>query len=119
MSSPLKVFSVRSSFTVPYQVPAIDVLDEDSGVLVLPPAQPTIVNLLVGEIEWSVVSGATGYYVERLVSGTLWDTQFEVTDPEQDFYFHEDILGPAFYRVRAYNTAGASVPSNSMFLAGE
>jgi hypothetical protein len=73
MLEALLTFQVREPVAEEYQVPAVDVLNDDSGgVLVVPPPAPVIVSVTGAGVLWETLDTATGYYVEQLVSGTVW-----------------------------------------------
>jgi hypothetical protein len=117
MFAALEVFNVREAFVPDYQAPAIDVLDDDGGVLVLPPGAPQMLWVIPVDAAWTTVAGATGYRLERRISGTIYETIYDGATSGTGIGALETIIAPAFYRVRAYNAAGVSAPSHPMFLA--
>lgn len=114
MISPLQVFQTREVYGSTYQVPAVDVLsDETGGVLLLVPNAPPIFHVALGYLEWGSTANADGYIVEYL-SGTIWLQLQDVGDVLS--LSDAAITAPGYYRVKAYNVAGKSLPSNVMFL---
>jgi hypothetical protein len=81
MFSFTKIFSIREPVEEEYQVPAMDVLDDAGGVLILPPPAPILISVHSTGIEWETTELATGYYVENLSSGTIWGRIGTVSQP--------------------------------------
>ena len=122
MNKSLRVFDVREAYEPPYQVPAIDTLDGfDIGVLAPPSDAPVIVFVVPGEVLWRLSSDTTvtGYRVERVLTGTIWEVIGTVGSTTDRLIDEAQIVAPAYYRVRAFNPVGNGPASNVVFLAVE
>lgn len=102
---------------VRYQTPAMDVLSDDTGgvLLVIPPAPP-IYHVEVGLLKWGPADTADGYIVEHLV-GPRWTELKTVGNVLESA--DAGITAPGYYRVRGFNLAGNGLPSLVMFLESE
>jgi hypothetical protein len=84
MFEALRIFEVREPFAEDYQVPAVDTLsDSGSGVIILPPPAPVIIDITTGGLLWETIDGATQYTVEVLSAGTLWAVLATVPAPTE------------------------------------
>lgn len=117
--SAIRVFDNRYAGDLNYSFPVLDVLDDAGTTAPVLPSAPNVLSAVEsggnGEIEWEAVTGADDYVVEKQ-SGTLWVT---VLTTEETSVSSAELVVGEFYRVKARNSAGTSLPSATVTLEEE